>query len=144
MVASVDEIVFDSVTYAICIRSNFTSDGIAFFTPPTFSQQLGYMNRPMGYEIPPHIHNPVQRQVLFTKEVLFVRSGLVRVDFYDDNQTYLKSINIAKGDVLLLANGGHGFKMLEPSEIIEVKQGPYVGEDDKTRFSPVSNSQVRY
>ncbi len=61
----------------------------------------------------------------------------VRVDFYDDDQRYLESRILRKGDVLLLAYGGHGFEMLEPTEMIEVKQGPYAGEADKTR-SPAS------
>lgn len=123
---------------AFIIRRDFQKDGIQFFTPNDFSQQLGYMNRPQGYVIPPHVHNPVTREVQFTKEVLFIKSGKVRVDFYDDMQNYLESRILGDGDVVLLAFGGHGFEMLEASEIIEVKQGPYAGEQDKTRFEQVS------
>jgi mannose-6-phosphate isomerase-like protein (cupin superfamily) len=129
---------------AIILRASFTADGIRFFTPDAFSQQLAYMNRPTGYVIPPHVHNPVVREVEFTREVLFIRSGRVRVDFYDDNHEYHGSQILARGDVLLLASGGHGFEMLEPTEMIEVKQGPYVGEQDKTRFEPVPPNQVRF
>jgi mannose-6-phosphate isomerase-like protein (cupin superfamily) len=128
---------------ALIVRASFTCEGIEFLTPGTYSQQLGYMNRPAGYVIPPHVHNPVVREVQFTKEVLFIKSGRVRVDFYDDAQNYLESRVLGKGDVILLAFGGHGFEMLEPSEIIEVKQGPYAGEADKTRFAPVSADQIR-
>lgn len=128
---------------ALILRANYRAEGIQFFTPNDFSQQLGYMNRPQGYVIPPHVHNPVAREVQFTKEVLFIRSGKVRVDFYDDNQNYLESRILNQGDVVLLAFGGHGFEMLEASEMIEVKQGPYAGEEDKTRFLPVSSNQVR-
>jgi len=127
---------------ALILRSGYKDDGIAFFTPDDFSQQLGYMNRPAGYVIPPHVHNPVPREVQFTKEVLFIKSGRVRVDFYDDDQNYLESHILNQGDVILLAFGGHGFEMLEESEIIEVKQGPYAGEADKTRFSPVPPDQI--
>jgi hypothetical protein len=101
------------------------------------------MNRPEGYVIAPHVHNAVPREVQFTKEVLFIKSGKVRVDFYDDDQIYLESRILNQGDVILLAFGGHGFEMLEASEIIEVKQGPYAGEADKTRYNPVSADQVR-
>ena len=101
------------------------------------------MNRQEGYVIPPHVHNPVAREVHFTKEVLFIKSGKVRVDFYDDEQNYLESHILYQGDVVLLAYGGHGFEMLETSEIIEVKQGPYAGEMDKTRFSPVSAEKIK-
>lgn len=120
---------------AIIIRSKFSAEGIHFFTPEDFSQQLGYMNRPKGYKIPPHSHNEVRREVLLTNEVLFVKSGKVRVDFYQKNQDYLESELLVPGDVILLASGSHGFEMLEPSEMIEVKQGPYAGEDDKTIHS---------
>ncbi len=128
---------------ALILRSAYRKDGIEFFTPDTYSQQIGYMNRPQDYVIPPHVHNPVVREVHFTKEVLFIKSGKVRVDFYDDDQNYLESHILYQGDVVLLAYGGHGFEMLEASEIIEVKQGPYAGDMDKTRFSPVSSDKIR-
>lgn len=128
----------------VILRSEYTAEGIKFFTPDDFSQQLGYMNRPVGYVIPPHVHNSVAREVHFTKEVLLIKSGKVRVDFYDDDQSYLESRIVKKGDVLLLAFGGHGFEMLEASEIIEVKQGPYAGDADKTRFEPVGASQIKF
>jgi mannose-6-phosphate isomerase-like protein (cupin superfamily) len=89
------------------------------------------------------VHNPVAREVRFTKEVLFIRSGRVRVDFYTEQQAYIESTVLEAGDVILLAYGGHGFEMLEPSEIIEVKQGPYVGEQDKTRFTAVAPADLR-
>jgi hypothetical protein len=127
---------------ALILRAGFQAAGIHFFTPNHFSQQRGYMNRPKGYVIPPHVHNPVPREVQFTKEVLFIRKGRVRVDFYDDDQKYLESRKLEEGDVILLAFGGHGFEMLEPCEIIEVKQGPYAGENDKTRFDPIPSSRI--
>lgn len=133
----------DNDLLAIIIRASFRKEGIEFLTPDAFSQQLGYMNRPTGYVIPPHVHNPVVREVQFTKEVLFIKSGKIRVDFYDDGQNYLESRILHQGDVILLAFGGHGFEMLEASEIIEVKQGPYAGEADKTRFQPVASDKLR-
>jgi mannose-6-phosphate isomerase-like protein (cupin superfamily) len=82
------------------------------------------------------------RAVEYTKEVLLVRSGRVRVDFYSDDQAYLESTVLQAGDLILLAYGGHGFEMLEPTEMIEVKQGPYAGEQDKTRFEPVPADRI--
>lgn len=123
---------------ALIIRRSFKTDGIEFFTPGTYSQQIGYMNRPAGYVVAPHVHNPVKREVHYTKEVLFIKSGRLRVDFYTETQVYLESTVLEAGDVILLAFGGHGFEMLEPTEIIEVKQGPYAGDLDKTRFKPAS------
>lgn len=138
-----ETIKYGDITLALILRAAYRTEGIRFFTPDDFSQQLGYMNHPQGYVIPPHVHNAVTRNVHFTKEVLFIRSGRVRVDFYDDDQTYLESRILATGDVILLAFGGHGFEMLEASEIVEVKQGPYTGEGDKTRFPPIQAGKIR-
>ena len=138
----VQTIEHDGEILAIILPATYKADGIKFFTPDDFSQQLAYMNRAKGYVIQPHVHNPVTREVEYTKEVLFIRSGKVRIDFYDDRQTYLESRVLTQGDVVLLARGGHGFEMLEASEMIEVKQGPYAGEKDKTRFAPIDSSIV--
>tara|TARA_B100000965_G_scaffold285826_1_gene243721 strand:+ start:56 stop:508 length:453 start_codon:yes stop_codon:yes gene_type:complete len=127
---------------ALILRTEFNKEGIEFFTPSNFSQQLGYMNRPAGYIIAPHTHNSVPREVDFTKEVLFVKSGKMRVDFYDTNQNYLESQTLIKGDVILLAYGGHGFEMIDSTELIEVKQGPYAGDRDKTRFEGIESEQI--
>jgi mannose-6-phosphate isomerase-like protein (cupin superfamily) len=139
----IEEILHDGSVLALILRAGFRAEGIRFFTPDSFSQQLGYMNRPPGYVIPPHVHNPVTRSVQYTKEVLFIRSGRVRVDFYDEAQAYLESRILEAGDVILLAYGGHGFEMLERTEMIEVKQGPYAGDADKTRFAGIERSAVR-
>ncbi|NCC34006.1 MAG: hypothetical protein EOM24_18630 [Chloroflexia bacterium] len=139
----IENILHQGRTLAVLLRTDHHADGIEFFTPDDFSQQLGYMNRPQGYVIPPHVHNPVAREVQYTKEVLFIKSGKARVDFYDDDQGYLESRVLHQGDVLLLAYGGHGFEMLEPTEMIEVKQGPYAGEADKTRFTGISAGDAR-
>ena len=133
----------NNLLLSIIVRHKFQKNGIEFFTPPEFSQQLAYMKRPKDYIIPPHIHNPISREVQWTQEVLFVKKGKVRVDFYDENKNYLKSTILETGDIILLAHGGHGFEMLEDTEIIEVKQRPYAGEMDKIRFEPIDNSQVR-
>lgn len=139
----VQRIFYGEEMMALIIRADYEAEGIEFFTPDEFSQQVAYMNRPRDYVIPPHVHNPVTRSVAYTKEVLFIRSGRLRVDFYTDDQTYLHSTVLNAGDVIFLATGGHGFEMLEDTQIIEVKQGPYAGDDDKTRFSPVPPRHVR-
>lgn len=138
----IENIQQNNLLLAIIIRSDYKKEGIEFFTNDNDSQQLGYMNRPEGYIIPPHRHNIVPRAVHLTQEVLFIKSGKVRVDFYDNDQNYIQSSVLEKGDVILLSDGGHGFKMLENSEIIEVKQGPYCGERDKLRFLPVDENQL--
>ena len=139
----IEQITQQGRTLAMLLRRSYQSKGIKFFTPDEYSQQLPYINRPEGYVIAPHVHNAVPREVQFTKEVLFLKSGKVRVDFYDDDQIYLESRILNQGDVILLAFGGHGFEMLEASEIIEVKQGPYAGDADKTRFQPIAAEKIR-
>jgi len=122
-------------TIAIIIPAEFEKDGIEFFTPDDFSQQLAYMKRPAGHVIASHVHNKVQRSVQYTLETLFIRKGKLRIDFYTRDKKYLESAVLKTGDVILLASGGHGFEMLETTEMIEVKQGPYSGTDsDKIRF----------
>lgn len=122
---------------AIIIRSEYESEGIEFFTPDEFSQQLAYMKRPAGYKIEPHTHNYIPREVHYTQEVLLIRKGKVKVDLYSQGEVYLESRVLEEGDIIMLTSGGHGFTMLEPSEIIEVKQGPYAGDDDKRRFQGI-------
>ena len=127
---------------AIIISNKFKEPGIHFFTPDDFSQQLAYMKHPKGKTIIPHIHNPVPRQVEYTQEILFIKSGKIRVDFYDMQQEYLESHILSQNDVILLIQGGHGFEVLEGVEMFEIKQGPYVGENDKTRFSGINSKKI--
>lgn len=128
---------------AIIIPGDFKKDGIHFFTSNDLSQQLAYMHHPSGKIIDPHVHNPVSREVQFTQEVLFIKKGKLRVDFYDDSKKYLESRILNEGDVILLATGGHGFEVLEEVEMIEVKQGPYRGDSDKTRFEGISKEEIK-
>lgn len=129
---------------ALIVRKDFHKEGISFFTPDEFSQQLAYMHHPEGKVIDPHLHNPVHRDVFFTQEVLVIKKGRLRADFYDDDQKYLESRILNGGDIILLASGGHGFETLEEVEMIEVKQGPYAGAADKTRFTGITGGQVKF
>ncbi|MBW4546702.1 MAG: hypothetical protein KME25_20000 [Symplocastrum torsivum CPER-KK1] len=138
----------ESITYhdqllAIIIWNQFNESGIHFFTPNELSQQLAYMHHPRGKVIEPHVHNSVIREVQYTQEVLFIKKGKLRVDFYNDQQEYLESRMLEAGDVILLVTGGHGFEVLEEIEMIEVKQGPYLGEQDKTRFIGITAQQAK-
>ena len=130
----VKEVISKDIILAIILRTKFEDKGIKFFTPDNFSQQLGYMKREKGYIIDPHIHNPVTREVEYTKEVLFIKSGEVSVDLYNQNMEFIQNEILYQGDFILLASGGHGFRMKKDSEIIEIKQGPYLDKLDKKRF----------
>ena len=128
---------------AIILSGRFNEPGIHFFTPNSFSQQLAFMRHPQGKVIQPHVHNSVVRQVQYTLEVLVLRKGRMRVDFYDNAKSYIESQIMEAGDVILLATGGHGFEALEEIEMFEIKQGPFVGEADKTRFMGVAPEKIK-
>jgi mannose-6-phosphate isomerase-like protein (cupin superfamily) len=128
----------DGQMLAMIVRHHFRQPGITFFTENDLSQQMGFMRHPVGKVIEPHVHNHISRSVNYTQEALFIRSGKIRVDFYSDAQRYLFSHVLESGDVILLVSGGHGFEILEEVEMIEIKQGPYAGDRDKTRFKGIS------
>lgn len=129
---------------AIIIKDHYMHEGVEFLTPNEYSQQLAYMSHPAGKVIDAHIHSLVHRNVVLTQEVLFIKKGKLRIDFYDDYKDYLESHILEKGDTILLTSGGHGFKVLEEVEMIEVKQGPYSGSMDKVRFEGISDEEVVY
>ena len=139
----IEHIVDRDKLLALIVSRNFNQPGVHFFTPDDLSQQLAYMHHPTGKVIPPHVHNPVLRKVQYTQEVLIIKQGRLRVDFYNDQQQYLESRILESGDIILLVEGGHGFEVLTEVEMIEVKQGPYVGEQDKTRFVGISGAQAK-
>jgi hypothetical protein len=120
---------------AVIIPHDFHRDGIEFFTPNEFSQQLGYMKHPAGHKIQAHAHKLVARKIHYTHETLLVKSGRIRIDLFTDDKKFIKSEDLVGGDVILLAAGGHGLVFLADSEVIEIKQGPYFSKDsDKENF----------
>ena len=98
----VEDIVFDGRLFAVIVSHGYERPGVSFFTPGELSQQLGYMHHPAGHAIEPHVHNPVAREVTLTQETLIIRKGVLRVDFYDDDTSYLASRIVSAGDVVLL------------------------------------------
>jgi mannose-6-phosphate isomerase-like protein (cupin superfamily) len=133
----IEKIVLENTLMAIVIRSNFQKEGIHFFTDNNATQQLGYMKRPAGYRIKPHLHLQYPRSITQTNEVLFIKSGVVKVNFYNNDRCLLSSSILNPLDVILLIEGGHGFEIIESAEIIEVKQGPYAGDQDKIKFEQI-------
>ncbi|MCT7486740.1 cupin domain-containing protein [Aliarcobacter cryaerophilus] len=136
-------IVYNNQQLAIIIKNSYQKEGVEFFTPNDYSQQLAYMAHKKGKKIDAHIHNKVTRDIYLTQEVLVIRKGKLRVDFYTQEQVYLESSILESGDVILLAGGGHGFEVIEDLEMIEIKQGPYLGDEDKTRFEHISKEKLK-
>ena len=135
-----EEIKYNEKLIAIILCSNYTRDNIVFFSPPDFSQQLGYLSHKKGSVIKSHVHKQVDRKITLTQEVLFIKKGRVLVNLYAEDKKYITSRELSAGDVILLCSGGHGFKILEDIEMIEVKQGPYSGKgNDKEVFEDIEN-----
>lgn len=129
---------------AMIIRNDYKCEGVDFITPSEYSQQVAYMHHPTGKVIDAHVHNLVHRNVVLTQEVLFIKKGRLRIDFYDEYEDYLESRELHAGDIILLVSGGHGFTVLDEVEMIEVKQGPYAGDNDKKRFEGILDNQIVY
>jgi len=124
----------DGEIYAILLRREYNQPGPSFFTPGEFSQQLGMLVHPKGKEVKRHRHRLVRREIFRTQEVLVLLEGRVRVTICTDEGKTIKVFFLRPGDAVLLARGGHSVKVLAPSKMIEVKQGPYAGADDKEFF----------
>ncbi len=130
----IEKISHDGSVIAIIIGKDYRKEGINFLTPNDFSLQLGHMTRPVGYRVVPHVHNPVERHTIGTQEVLFIKNGRVRIDFYSFERAYIESRELAAGDIILLAGAGHSLEVLEEATIVEIKNGPYIEGADKGRF----------
>lgn len=118
---------------ALLIRADYSGMGIEFLTKDEDFMQVAYMGHKSGHVILPHYHNKVKRTVDYTCESLIIRKGSMQVDLYEDMKP-LHSFIVRAGDILTLYSGGHGFKAKEDLEMVEIKQGPYIGPEDKTRF----------
>lgn len=130
----IEKIIHNNTVIALIIYKDYKQEGIQFLSPNEYSLQLGYMTRPKGYQVLPHIHNPVRRNTIGTQEVLFIKKGGIRIDFYSFEQVFLESRKLFAGDIILLAGAGHGIEVLKEAEIVEVKNGPFIEGVDKGRF----------
>ena len=133
----IELIIHKNIRYAIIISNNNDLNGTNFFTEENDFLQLGYMKHPTGHTIEPHYHEQIERKINKTQEVLFIKTGKIRVDFYSENNQCIDSRILNSGDVLIILNGGHGFEVLESVEMYEVKQGPYMGVNDKVCINPI-------
>lgn len=131
---NIEKILDEDKIYAIVLRKDFQLPGANFFTPSEFSQQLGMLIHNKGKIVGRHRHKLVKREIFRTQEVLVLLEGKIKVDLYDDDVRFLKTVLLNSGDSILLAQGGHRVEILEDAKIVEVKQGPYAGFDEKVYF----------
>lgn len=130
----VERIFFRDMPLAYIIRAEMRPLRTTFLTPPEFKQQVGFVVYPAGGEIERHNHRPLERHLIGTSEVLVVQSGRCEIDIFNDDREWVATRELRPGDVMLMVGGGHGFRMLEDTVFLEIKQGPYTGEDEKERF----------
>ncbi len=133
----IEQILHKGRLYALIIRARFKKNGINFFTDPKNSIQSGFINYKKNHEIIPHYH-PKRKKIIYdTNEVLFIKSGVIRINFFDTKnlKKKLNSKILYKGDIVHILHGGHGFKVLKDVEMVEIKQGPYNFEKAKYKLS---------
>ena len=120
---------------AIIVFQGYTPPSTHFVTGSEANLQLGFIKYPAGSAIQEHVHRPIERRIIGTNEVLLVRQGKLEVSLYGEDRRLVAQRILSAGDLVLLVGGGHGFRMLEDTVLVEVKQGPYTGIDEKERFS---------
>lgn len=116
------------------IRAEMQPAQTTFLTPDEFKQQVGFVVYPKGGEVARHVHLPLERRLVGTSEVLLLKKGRCLMDIYNDAQELISTHELKQGDLMLMVGGGHGFRMLEDTVFLEIKQGPYTGLDEKERF----------
>ena len=140
----IENIIHKKKLYALIVRKKFRKKkGVNFFTSKEATQQFGYMKHKKNHLIMPHQHNKRLTRILTTTEVIVLLKGILRVDFYSEKKKYLFSKKIYDGDLIMLTNGGHGFKVLTDVEMIEVKQGPYSLSSDKVKFNKIDEKKIK-
>jgi len=140
----IEKVIHKKKLFALIVRGKFRKKaGINFFTENNATQQFGYMKHKKDYVIKPHKHNKRLTKILMTTEIIILFKGILRVDFYDNKKMYLFSKKIFGKDIIMLLNGGHGFKVLKDVEMLEVKQGPYKLSRDKVKFDNVDEKKIR-
>jgi hypothetical protein len=127
---------------ALIIRTRMDPQETTFLTPNDFNFQLGFVVYPAGGEVTPHTHRPLERHIVGTSEVLMLRKGRCFVDIYDDDRKLVATRELHSGDVVLVVGGGHGYRMLENTTFLEIKQGPYTGLAEKEKFSVRSSDDL--
>jgi len=131
---SIEHIGSKDTPLACIIRAEIDPHKTTFVTPSQFEQQSGFIVYPAGGEVPRHFHRPVERHLTRTSEVVLLRRGRCVLDIYDTEQNLVASRELKTGDIAILVGGGHAYRMLEDTVLLEVKQGPYTGVEERERF----------
>ena len=140
----IEKIINKRKLLALIVRGKYRNKkGITFFTPNESTQQFGYMKHEKKHVIKPHLHKRRLTKIFYTTEVILILKGVLRVDFYTSLKKYLFSKILREKDIIMLVDGGHGFKILKDIEMIEIKQGPYSLSKDKIKFENINESKIK-
>ena len=131
---SVEEIRSAGQLLCLIVTGRFVPEKTTFLTSPDLKQQVGFIVYGKGKEIPRHGHRLIERQIVGTSEVIVVWKGSCELDIYNDQKALIATRMLNQGDIMVMVGGGHGFRMCEDTILLEVKQGPYPGLDEKERF----------
>lgn len=130
--------IYDEKGNAIALIIHKELDNITkttFITPAEYNQQIGFVVYPEGSSVDTHIHLPIKRDVVGTSEVIIIRKGCAIIRLYDVDRVFVAKYELDAGDIILLINGWHGIDFLDDTVILEIKQGPYLGENEKVRLT---------
>jgi hypothetical protein len=133
-VEPIEQITWQGQTLVYIIRADFLPEKTTFVTPSDYKQQVGYVVHRAGGKIQRHTHRELKRNIEGTSEVLVVRRGHCELEIYNDKRELVSTRELYEGDIALMVNGGHGFRIIEDTVFLEVKQGPYTGIDEKELF----------
>jgi hypothetical protein len=131
---SIDVVRSGDALLCYIIRRGSVPSATEFVTAPEATLQVGYVVHPRGHEIARHMHRPQERLISDTAEVLLIQRGRCEMDVYDSSRHLVATREVRAGDIVVLLDCGHGFRMLEDTVLLEIKQGPYAGPGEKEHF----------
>lgn len=135
----IKQVFYQDECLAIFIPSYYQGEKNYFFTPPNAALQVGFITRDKGEHIPAHKHLPIKLDYQGIKcEFIYVKSGCVTITIFAQDGTIVDKQTLRPGEALLQLAGGHGFYFEEPTQLLEVKQGPYTNQQqDKMMYEKI-------
>jgi hypothetical protein len=131
---SAEIIEFNGTKYAQIIWADTQVAQTTFFSPAESSFQFGLLAHEAGFVEPPHVHQPIKREINDLQQMFVVQRGVVAVQLYADDKMLLKEVVLKAGDAIVLIHGIHAIRVIEDMQCISVKQGPFLGTEKDKQF----------
>lgn len=127
----IERIVHNGEIVAIIARDVSRIKDVEFLTDPQDSLQVGILRRQIGQKVGPHKRHYKEQLISSMHQAVHVLQGSLLLKIYDENtEQIIRSLRMNAGDVVTLQKHGHGIEFLEETLILEIKQGPYPGENN--------------